>query len=253
MAVKKVTNQVDKSEAYKREIDALRVVDQHRHRHILPLLASYSRLRNGVMEYYLIFPQARCNLMNMWEEHTGPPFDGVIFTWMLSQCHGLVHALFQIHHESKDFAASRLCGRHGKFHPFYILVFADGTEPEDHPGTLVLSDFKNAEFYPQSSSLSEYGIEESGRPSRWWDIWSLGCFLLSFVSWFLGGSGLRKKLQAGFAQAYQEARKNNLSNNLGTGTGRDDSRGPIIRKMVIEVSVCGSSRFPPHPGMLIGR
>lgn len=119
-----MTNQVDKSEAYKREIDALRVADQHRHRHILPLLASYSRPRNGAMEYYLIFPQARCNLMNLWEEHTGPPFDGVIFTWMLSQCHGLVHALVQIHHESKDSAVES------------AVWAAWGYSPSLHPGFL---------------------------------------------------------------------------------------------------------------------
>lgn len=229
----------------------MRVVDQHMHKHILPLLASYSRPRNGVMEYYLIFPQARCNLLTFWEEHTGPPFDGVSLTWMVSQCHGLTHALVQIHHESKDLGIP-LFGRHGNIHPLNILVFADGAEPPDHPGTLVLSDFKNAEFYPQTSSLSGNDNAGVGRPSRWWDIWALGCFLLSFVSWFLGGSELLKKLEAGFARAYLEAGKSKPSNILETGTGPGDTRGPIIRKMVIEVRVCGSSRFPLHSSVLTG-
>lgn len=209
MAVKQLTNQVDKSKAYKWEVESARVADQHMHRHILPLLASYSRPRNGVMEYYLIIPQAKCNLLTFWEEHTGPPFDGVIFTWMLTQCHSLAHALVQIHHKSKNSFRNRLCGLHGNIHPSNILVLVDGAEPLDHPGTLVLSDFKNAEFYSQTSSLSQNGIEEVGHPSRWWDIWSLGCLLLSFVSWFLGESELLKKLGAGFALAYQEAGKRN--------------------------------------------
>ena len=69
--------------------------------------------------------------------------------------------------------------------------------------------------------------------------------LLSFVSWFLGGSELVKKLEAGFAQAYREARKNKESNPLGT-KNRSDTVRHIIRKMVVEVRIRGNSGLPPQ-------
>jgi len=247
VAVKQLTNQVDKPKSYKKEIDALRMVAQHKHKHILPLLSSYSRPRKGVIEFCLIFPQARCNLLTLWEEHASHPADNNIFSWMLTQCRGLADALVQVHHESKDSVGNSLVGRQGNIHPYNVLVFVDGTEPRDHLGTLVLADFKNAEFYPQTSSPSQHGMEEVDRcrPSRWWDIWSLGCLLLSFVSWFLGGSELLKKLEAGFAQAYREARNSKESNPLGTKNG-SEAVGHIIRKMAVEVRIRGNSGLPPQ-------
>jgi serine/threonine protein kinase len=91
-------------------------------------------------------------------------------------------------------------GRHGDICPNNILWFKD-TSNEDGllTGTLKLADFGQAALSslssktkPRSNAITmTYGPPESDLADKSirqsYDIWSLGCVLLEFVTWILGG------------------------------------------------------------------
>jgi serine/threonine protein kinase len=125
---------------------------------------------------------------------------------MAEQCKDLAFALSLIHNGQQNNTTSitmesePVYGRHGDIKPSNILWFADNIDGFDDKGSLVLSDFglvSNHSHESRSNSAASrvpvsptYRAPESdmgGKISRSYDIWSLGCTFLDFVTWYLLG------------------------------------------------------------------
>lgn len=207
---------------FKAEIEILNRFSGYKHRHLISLLASY---RRGD-ECCLVFHWANGNLRELWEKNDpGPPLAQGLRTlrWIMGQWHGMVDGLCKIHvyptsetrtGESSDSsdsdAAGRIYGRHGDLKPENILVFPgrpEGDRREDFTDVdLVISDFgltrfhsdRTRTYFPWSSPAATptYRPPECDltgcKMSRSFDIWSLGCIMLEFITWYLGGWDLIK-------------------------------------------------------------
>jgi len=179
------------------------------HPHLIQLLASY-RKKNS---YHLIFPCADSNLRGYWKKNAMPNFDKKTVLWSIKQMSGIADALCLIHHFQVEHelnvenklrtpisggklsvkAGEEKFGRHGDIKPENLLYFKDSD-------VLKITDFGLGRFHGRDSrsgidprrvlgSLTYEPPECTiGRPvSRAYDIWSLGCLFLEFVTWLLKG------------------------------------------------------------------
>jgi serine/threonine protein kinase len=93
-------------------------------------------------------------------------------------------------------------GRHGDIKPTNLLWFPDHIDANSK-GTIKICDFGAGEFSTDASSklssnsiahTPSYRPPESDFPDYTvtdsWDIWTLGCLYLEFITWFMGGSKL---------------------------------------------------------------
>ncbi|SPO05435.1 uncharacterized protein DNG_08122 [Cephalotrichum gorgonifer] len=191
-----------------KEADFRRELDNHRrmppHPSLIRLLASYER--KGY--YYLIFPWADGNLLDFWKENSQPAQPNQhpeVILWFSKQCLTLMEGLNAIHNAGSFFADSpppqgiKAHGRHGDLKPHNILWFKEDVEGETSLGNFKYCDFGVTAFHSTESmqeshdkyartltymapeSKMKYKIEPS------YDIFSLGCILLEFVTWYLGG------------------------------------------------------------------
>lgn len=120
--------------------------------------------------------------------------------WFLNQCRGVVGGIQNIHSPADHSNAreARVRVRHGGIKPENILWFKDYEGVKDY---LMVSDYGLTRFNT-AKSRSKINPDDiakfSGtyRPpevdlrdpiSRSYDIWSLGCVFLEFVSWFILG------------------------------------------------------------------
>ncbi|KAL1864591.1 hypothetical protein Daus18300_007608, partial [Diaporthe australafricana] len=212
---------------FNREVKALRKILPHPN--LLTLLATFHYKE----EYHLLFPWANGgNLLNFWDRHkTKPDIDVDWMRWFAEQCFGLAGGLKCIHNARMP--ASELvpavsnvfernntvnndddkdCGRHGDIKPQNILWFRQGHNGRGR-GVLKISDFGETMFHSelttkvlpnmingltQSYAAPEYQL--GPRVSRPYDIWSLGCIFLEFITWtHLGSQGVEE---------FRESRKN---------------------------------------------
>jgi len=169
-----------------------------------------------------MFPYANANLRTYWEERPSPNFDKETVLWSLKQMTGIANALNRIHNfkvtiplnvpgagearvkEDVKLSVRRgeeLFGRHGDIKPENILWFQDSRVTADKSGVLQIADFGLGRFHGRDSrsKVPPDGILSSptyeppecklGLPvSRAYDIWSLGCLYLEFITWLLKGS-----------------------------------------------------------------
>ncbi|KAK3365888.1 kinase-like domain-containing protein [Lasiosphaeria ovina] len=166
------------------------------HPHLIRLLLTYSHGE----AYHMVFPWADGNLSSFWETRV-PDRTPEGAHWLLKQCHGISQGLEKIHgrmptaerSESTDDRDKEDAGRHGDIKPENILWFEHDTNGKDH---LVISDFGLSRFHrmlsrslgysPGYSSTYQAPECKLGQPiSPRYDIWSLGCVLLEFLTWFL--------------------------------------------------------------------
>ncbi|KAK3304179.1 kinase-like domain-containing protein [Chaetomium strumarium] len=166
------TSGTDLSESFEREIEILMRFSGDVHPHLISLQAAY---RQGDT-YCVILPWADCDLKSLWKRSSlGDPLHKPNLVWMLGQCVGIASGLNRIHRYTSTETATdeeadasprnnKIYGRHGDIKPENILLF------RDH----------------QNSQDLECDMEKR-TVSRSFDIWSLGCVLLEFVAWYLGG------------------------------------------------------------------
>lgn len=209
-AVKRLHSQ--NKEAFTREVEILKKFSGNKHGHLISLLATYEQLGR----FYLIFDWAEADLQNYWKKvNPVPGFDLDTVTWMAKQCKGIAHGIINIHaHESiyakldAKGAASKnvVFGHHGDIKPENVLWFAGSSGSDlQTRGTLKLSDFGLAEFsihqttsMPPKKNLGvslayrapEADLQQGKAMGRSYDIWTLGCLYLEFITWMLGGSKL---------------------------------------------------------------
>lgn len=208
-AVKRLHSQNKK--AFQREVEMLNKFSGNKHDHLISLLATYEQFDR----FFLVFDWAEADLQAYWRKvNSMPTFDWKTVLWMAKQCRGIASGIIKIHEHVSIYAKDSnrpvnknvVFGHHGDIKPENVLWFAE-TDQEDCNvgGTLKLSDFGLAEvsvhrtisMAPKSKwgvSLGyrapEADLHRGAAIGRSYDIWTLGCLYLEFITWMLGGSQL---------------------------------------------------------------
>lgn len=197
------------------------VLTSIKHPHLVNLLATWRQ--NG--QYHFLFPYASRNLQTHWDRNSSPPRTATTWLWAISQMRGLAWALNAIHilvverplleetinpqiailrHPTTGplqvEQSEEMYGRHGDIKPENILFFRDPGST-DELGTLQIADFGLTCFdRVETRSLvspMNLGFSPTYSPpelyldrmvSRAYDIWSMGCVYLQFITWLLEGS-----------------------------------------------------------------
>lgn len=201
-------------EAFKQEVWALRLMSANKHQNNF-VIEIYCTFKKGD-HFYMIFPWADGNLREFWEENPSPAPSEDLARWMAKQFHGIADGLNAIHTlphynsvlrrarlNSRDPKMMTLVGRHGDIKPENILRFGGDTSTNNHSwGILKISDFGLADIHrkvservqPQAilAKTPTYRAPESdGKDDECvappYDIWTLGCLYLEFITWYLLG------------------------------------------------------------------
>lgn len=202
--MKKLHNHPNRTEQqrqqdFEKEVGMLNRFANLRHDHLVRLLASWSRPRNLVREYCLLFPLARYDLDLYWETHS---MNDTTIPWIAKQILGLTDALKSIHDPPSDALKppdQRQYGRHGDLKPENILWY---DSPHDPHGILVIADLGASAVNSlwSRSAVENKSIQhtprykppecdlQGGKISRSYDIWTFGCILLELVCWCLEGN-----------------------------------------------------------------
>ncbi|OTA01490.1 hypothetical protein A9Z42_0018170 [Trichoderma parareesei] len=171
---------------------------ENEHKNLIKLLLSYSR--GG--KHYLVFPWAQGNLVEFWKNTFNNPKSGRHSMWLIQQCFDISDALTKVHGSTEQWseeARAGTLGRHGDIKPENILYFG---EPDSGQCYLVVADFTLMRFHstdtvhytdanrvdfsrtyrpPEVMQASKVRIDQS------YDVWTLGCVYLEFVTWYLIG------------------------------------------------------------------
>ncbi|KAI8680664.1 Protein kinase domain-containing protein [Fusarium sp. Ph1] len=176
------------------------------HEHLVWLLLSYEQGH----ELFMIFPWAQGDLVDYWEKNPSNPTSRDDFYWFIQQCEGLARGLCKVHKDgswpprcgsSGDTSESdaRNRGRHGDIKPENILWSESEGTSRAH---LVVADFTLMRFhfvdtvdYTEASKVGFTGAYcspelEAGSHTivnQKFDIWTLGCVYLEFITWYLIG------------------------------------------------------------------
>jgi serine/threonine protein kinase len=203
---------------FKKEVEVLKTLGHKHHPHLIRLLSTYRQKQ----KYHLMFPWADGNLRQFWDSKPLPQFDKPLVLWSLRQMTGIASALHLIHSfrlshplaiqlpgekmlrkdvEMTVMRQDELFGRHGDIKPENILWLQGHAETEGDLGTLQIADFGSGRFHGRDSrsagssnlifSTPTYEPPESRLNwpiSRAYDIWSLGCLYLEFITWLLKGA-----------------------------------------------------------------
>ncbi|VUC27443.1 unnamed protein product [Clonostachys rosea] len=204
----------DDCDEFRQEVENLERLSAkrgHRDDHLMHLELA---CRHG-KDCYLVFPWADGDLTQFWRRENRSRnclnHDDVI--WFFEQCLGLSTGLRRLHdlhsferpvfgadgfYRAKDLVAEvendKSYGRHGDIKPENILWFRDYNGNRDH---LMITDFGLTEFHSRDSR-SHRGLDGlaytdtyqspdiflTGNVTRKYDVWSLGCVFVEFVSWF---------------------------------------------------------------------
>ncbi|KAK8078104.1 Protein kinase-like (PK-like) [Apiospora saccharicola] len=167
---------------------------------ILPLLAAFEH--RG--KFYLLFPWTELrDLRNIWkrfspvyDQSTGRHMHHTTWyssQWLLEECLGITSAVADIHGR-KGSASRQQFLLHADIKPDNILGFHNGDSI-----SLKLADFGHSHILtpnspdvlvsamvnPRTYRAPEYDIQEKATIK--YDVWSLGCLFLDFVTWALLG------------------------------------------------------------------
>jgi serine/threonine protein kinase len=174
-----------------------------------------------------VFPHADANLRGYWEKTPLPELSETTLRWSLTQCKGIASGLMAIHEyrtslgevtnspttpppHARRFSYNlspnplpaeneRRYGRHGDIKPENIL-WTELTDEDDPQGILLIADFGLVDFHGKQTRSEILPETVNGSPSyepperrlnikisRAYDIWSLGCVYLEFITWLVSG------------------------------------------------------------------
>jgi serine/threonine protein kinase len=200
----------------------LKALGSKNHPHLIKLLATYRQKQC----YHLMFPYADANLKKYWEDRPTPSFDRDTVLWSLKQMTGIANGLLLIHKFTVTFPlkvagaadgqgnvrlpkgvklsvtpGEEMYGRHGDIKPENVLWFSKTSNTTDRMGVLQIADFGLGRFHGRDSrsGVNPDGVMSSltyeppecklREPvSRAYDIWSLGCLYLEYITWLLKGN-----------------------------------------------------------------
>ncbi|KAF7534270.1 hypothetical protein G7054_g6357 [Neopestalotiopsis clavispora] len=149
---------------------------------------------------FFVFPWApHGNLLNFWEKRSPRPYDQKYVKWLFGQLLGLTRTVQCLHD-------SQVTIRHGDLKPENILCFESSDSEIQGEGpsyVLVISDvglakeherltqYRSRTKQPGGATMvyaaPEIETHENRATSRRYDIWSLGCIYLEFMTWLLLG------------------------------------------------------------------
>jgi len=148
----------------------------------------------------MLFPYADCNLKQYMAHNRFSSCRDDSVSWLLEQLVGLADGLSNIHElqESKpDQGNKRLLGWHHDIKPANVLYFA---KSDVAGGTLKITDFGSSKIQTYRSGSCLYTrtthgtltyqapeADGSGKHTRSYDVWSLGCVFLELLTWARGG------------------------------------------------------------------
>jgi len=192
-------------DAFNAEVSNLKRFSEKDHVHLIKLLVTFTWRE----QFYLIFPWADGNLLDFWKmnaQPSDPKRDRKMALWFSEQCLGIVQGLEMIHTADRpstdDLSTAAdhpIHGRHGDLKPENILWFKPWQNTHQSGfGVFKISDFGLTRFHgTQSKSHFEtVAVSPTYRPpeydiaamvSQSYDIWTLGCVLLEFITWYLRG------------------------------------------------------------------
>ncbi|KAK1850836.1 protein kinase domain-containing protein [Colletotrichum chrysophilum] len=181
----------NKNDYYLKEAASLRIIRELKHDHLIQPLAAYRRSGGSGLCGFL-FPWAEGgNLEEFWKRPTKrAAADPELMKWFLNQLRGLSGATEALHLKN--------C-RHTDLKPLNILLFHEG----DSPGTLRIADVGLAKIHDditrhrQEITNAKTGslryeppeFRRTNQLSRVFDVWSLGCVFLEFLTWTIYGWG----------------------------------------------------------------
>jgi serine/threonine protein kinase len=140
--------------------------------------------------------------VEFWKNTFNNPKSGRHSMWLIQQCFDISDALTKVHGSTErlsEEARAGMLGRHGDIKPENILYFG---EPDSGECYLVVADFTLMRFHstdtvhytdatrvdfsrtyrpPEVMQASKVRIDQS------YDVWTLGCVYLEFVTWYLIG------------------------------------------------------------------
>ncbi|KAI0966447.1 kinase-like protein [Xylaria arbuscula] len=166
------------------ELKINRQLEQHPR--IVPLLTAF-QFRD---EYHLLFPFApRRDLQSLWGAYPIGKPDWCTPRWVLTECIGIAEALEHIHTRRPPLL-------HADIKPPNILCFPP--QGDDEGPKLKLSDFgisltaeTNPEFKvegrPHTKTYRPPEFETEKTITLNYDVWSLGCVFLEFLTWAIEG------------------------------------------------------------------
>ena len=146
-----------------------------------------------------MFPYADGDLREYWKRTALPKWNRQILLWWLKQVVGIVSGLSVIHKLSRAGkpVSKTLYGRHGDLRPANILWFKKRPGCTDPNGILLIADLGLAKFHRFESRSNDIDAvfpltyspprHPGERITRAFDIWSLGCLLLEFVTYIVCG------------------------------------------------------------------
>lgn len=203
----------DNEKEFTVEDNALYKIRSFKHKHLIEVIDSFKRGSH----YFFFFPWADGgDLKHFWETYqwTDGSMTLDMIGWVLEQIKGITSGVRKMHNPCEDQKSDQPPmqftsevqndnGCHGDLKPKNILRYHDETK-DNQLGTLCISDAGLARFYEQVTSKRvpgssmkygtvEYAPPEFDRPgsikrSRKYDMWSLGCIFLEFITWVLKGN-----------------------------------------------------------------
>ncbi|KAI1081485.1 kinase-like domain-containing protein [Whalleya microplaca] len=226
-ALKELISDNDKD--FKREREGLHKMLSLQHEHLIQVIDSFKR----DTAFYFIFPWANGgDLWNLWNK---PEWDeqrreNEMILWVLKQIKGIASGVKELHHpptsQDSSSQASQSTTEGPEYHahhcdlkPKNILIFFDESKGIFR-GTLRIADAGLVKFHQQITTKRQVGtsmamiatidyappeaLEEvqGSKRSRKFDMWSLGCIFLEFITWVLGGSGEIKTFRDGRQSSY---------------------------------------------------
>ncbi|KAH7400381.1 kinase-like domain-containing protein [Cadophora sp. MPI-SDFR-AT-0126] len=173
------------------------------HKHLISLLATYQHFGT----YFLIFHWADADLRRYWKDvNPNPVMDRRTVKWVAQQCKGIAEGVCAIHQYTSSSLRPQpknvTFGHHGDIKPENVLWFSEPNHEQTANGTLKLSDFglaalsmhQTRSMQPKSklaTSLAyqapEVDTDGTHAIGRSYDIWTLGCLYLEFITWLMGG------------------------------------------------------------------
>lgn len=156
----------------------------------------------------MIFDWAETDLGDFWEHNPSDPTSQEALHWLIQQSHGMAQGLSKVHGDDDSSQQSpshkthiQNRGRHGDIKPANILCFSQG-DGDLSRLRLVIADFTLMRFHsPNSLGVTKadgLGCSLSYRPpekdmgdkfpiDQPYDVWTLGCVYLEFLTWHLLG------------------------------------------------------------------
>lgn len=209
--------------------------------------------------YYLLFPWADGNLREFWRDHPQPQHTEERALWLAKQCYGLASGLNLVHNmghtgsDPKALSAAvepKLYGRHGDMKPENILLFKTF---DDLPGLgeLKIADFGLTRFHGRESrsNINPLGIPVSltyrapecdtgAKVSQNYDIWTLGCLFLEFITWYLiGWNAVNMEFSTNrMNEDINEVKEDTFFKIVQLKTDGVDDIGAVIKPSVVDVS-----------------